>query len=227
MRSLLFIFLLSFTTFFLSCSSESNSTNNNGNSFANSMDYEFTININGEVHKVKGNTTNGIPYGTVNAAVNLINNQCIINDNSGQKFMYLQINDVTTPNYISGQNMLCQLNTNNLLMGSTLFSVALSGSYFSTLFTSLGSTAGVSWQTVSGPQDYNIAGKLPINITDLGTGTLYPQTPPLPYYNFGQTLKGNYSGTIYLSNHYLNGSGVRIYDIPVPFSINFKALRMY
>ena len=68
--------------------------------------------------------------------------------------------------------------------------------------------------------------KLPINITDLGTGTIYPQTPPLPYYNFGQTLKGNYSGTIYLRSH-SNSNGIGVCDIPVQLSIDFKALRMY
>ena len=224
------ILLLTFTILLFSCSkdddnSSSSNNNNNGNSFTNSMDYEFTITINGEVHKVKGNTTNGIPYGSVNAGINWINNQCIINDNSGQKYMYFQINDVTAPNYISGQNMWCILYTNNLLMGNTVFSVTFSGSYFPTLFTSLGSTAGVSWQTVSGPEDYNKQGKLPMNITDLGTGIVFPQTPPLPLYNFGQTLKGNYSGTIYLSNHYT--SNYRVYDIPVQLSIDFKALRMY
>ncbi len=224
------ILLLTIASLLLSCNSDSNNNpinnnpSNNGNSFTNSMDYEFTITINGEVHKVKGNTTNGIPYGIVSAGTHMINNQCIINDNSGQKFIYLQINDVTSPNYISGQNMLCGLYTDNLLMGSTLFSVTLSGSYFSNLFTSLGSINGGNWQTVSGPADYNIARKLPITITDLGTGTMNPQYPLI--YNFGETLKGHYSGTIYLSNHYSIG-GDLIYDIPVQLSIDFKALRMY
>ena len=223
------ILLLTFTSLLFSCSSDSNSSssnngNNNGNSFTNSMDYEFTITINGVVHKVKGNTTNGIPYGTVNAGVNYINNQCIIMDNSGQKYLSLQINDVTAPNYISGQNMLCILNTNNLLLGNTVFSVGFSGTYFSSLFASLGSNNG-DWQTVNGPQNYN-SKKLPINITDLGTGTLLGQIPPLPYYNFGQTLKGNYSGTIYLGRN-ISTSPYLIYDIPVQLSIDFKALRMY
>jgi hypothetical protein len=220
------ILLIAFTSLLFSCSSDNNnSSNNNGNSFTNSMDYEFTITINGEVHKVKGNTTNGIPFGNVNSATHTINNQCTIQDNSGIKFLYLQINDVTAPNYISGQNIICLLNTNNLLLGNTVFSVALNGSYFTNLFTNLGSING-DWQTVNGPQDYNISRKLPITITDLGTGTLSPQTYPLPLYNFGQTLKGNYNGTIYLSRYYTQ-NGVLIYDIPVQISIDFKALRMY
>jgi hypothetical protein len=208
-----------------SCSSSDDSNSSNDNPSNGNVNYEFTITINGEVHKVEGNTTNGIPYGTVSSGVNYINNQCTIQDNSGQKSMLLQINDVTTPNYISGQNMLCMLTTNNLLLGNTVFSVYFSGSYFSSLFTSLGSNGGV-WQTINGPRDYDINGKLPITITDLGTGTLYPQLYPLPLYNFGQTLKGNYNGTIYLSSH-SNQNGVLICDIPVQLSIDFKALRMY
>ena len=50
------ILFLAVTTILFSCSSDSNSSNNNNNnSFTNSMDYEFTITINGEVHKIKGN----------------------------------------------------------------------------------------------------------------------------------------------------------------------------
>lgn len=221
------ILFLTIVSLLFSCSSDNNNTssNNNGNSFTNSMDYEFTITINGVVHKVKGNTTNGIPYGTVNSGVHYINNQCTVQDNSGIKFLYLQINDVTAPNYISGQNMSCLLNTNNLLLGNTVFSVAFNGTYFSSLFTNLGSINGV-WQTVNGPRDYNISGKLPVTITDLGTGTNFPQTYPLPLYNFGQTLRGNYNGTIFLSSHFTS-NGVLICDIPVQLSIDFKALRMY
>ena len=225
-----FLFLTIVSLLF-SCSNDNNNTssNNNGNSFTNSMDYEFTITINGVVHKVKGNTTNGIPYGTVNSGVHYINNMCTAFDNSGNKSINLQINDITESNYISGQNIRCLLSLNNLLTGSNQIDVSFFGSYFDTLYTNIGQTnlsPGILiFQTASGPENMNLRGKLPITITDLGTGTIYPQTPPLPYYNFGQTLKGNYSGTIYLRR--MTSSGNVTYDIPVQISIDFKALRMY
>ena len=223
-KSLLFLTIVSLL---FSCSSDNNnSSNNNGNSFTNSMDYEFTITINGEVHKVKGNTTNGIPIGSVNAVLNWINNECEVLNTAGQKIVMLRINDVTAPNYISGQNLECRIIFPNLLMGINQVQVLFYGSYITNLFDSLSPNNFNSWQTTSGLYNQSISNKLPINITDLGTGTIYPQTPPLPYYNFGQTLKGNYSGTIYLRS-YSNASGIGVYDIPIQISIDFKAIRMY
>jgi len=227
-RTFLFLTIVSLL---FSCSNDNNNTssNNNGNSFTNSMDYEFTITINGVVHKVKGNTTNGIPYGTVNSGVHYINNMCTAFDNSGNKSINLQINDITESNYISGQNIRCLLSLNNLLTGSNQIDVSFFGSYFDTLYTNIGQTnlsPGILiFQTASGPENMNLRGKLPITITDLGTGTNFPQTYPLPLYNFGQTLKGNYLGTIYLRR--MTSSGNITFDIPVQLSIDFKALRMY
>lgn len=227
-----FLFLTIVSLLF-SCSNNNNNTssNNNGNSFTNSMDYEFTITINGVVHKVKGNTTNGIPKGMVQSQLNYINNQCEVLQSGGQKFVILKINDVTAPNYISGQNLECQILLPNLLLGSNQAQISFIGTYFDTLYSSLSSayftpgTAFGNFQTVSGAENINLSRKLPIAITDLGTGTNFPQTYPLPYYNFGQTLKGNYSGTIYLRR--VTSTGNVTYDIPVQLSIDFKALRMY
>lgn len=218
------ILLLTFTLLF-SCSKDDNSNssnnNNNGNSFTNSMDYEFTITINGEVHKVKGNTRDWMPSGSGNGSN-------VINYPNVYKVVMMSIDDVTASDYISGQNLSCYLQLPNLLLGVNQANVSFSGSYFSTLFTSLGSTAGVSWHTVSGPkEDYYIINKLPIIITDLGTTGKSPTYTGYSY-NFGETVKGNYSGTIYLSNHFVsNYSSTRVYDIPVQLSIDFKALRMY
>lgn len=224
-KTLLF---LTIVTLLFSCSSDNNnSDNNNGNSFTNSMDYEFTITINGEVHKVKGNTTNGIPKGMVQSLTNYINNQCEVLQSGGQKVVILKINDVTAPNYISGQNLECQILLPNLLLGSNQAQILFYGSYITNLFDSLSPNNLNSWQTTSGLYNQSISNKLPINITDLGTTSTNPNmwSPTTPL-NFGQTLKGNYSGTIYLRN-YSNASGIGVYDIPIQISIDFKALRMY
>jgi hypothetical protein len=184
------------------------------------MDYEFTLTINGEVHKVKGNTTNGIPYGSSSSSINWINNCCYADN--GQ--LRLDINDVTASNYISGQNLQCIVSFPNLLTGINQASVSFFGGYFQTLSTNLGSsyTGLFYFQTASGASNSTLFNKLPITITDLGTsssnaisGNIY--TP----YNFGQTLKGNYSGTIYLPSN--NGQ----FTIPVQLTIDFKALRRY
>jgi hypothetical protein len=216
------ILILTITTILFSCSSDSNSSNNN-NSFTNSMDYEFTITVNGVVHKVKGNTTSGIPYGITNNIQHLINNKCFAIISGTTVVTDLAINDVTTPNYISGQNLECLIQFPNLLLGSNQAAVYFQGGYFQTLATSLGASS-FYFQTVSGALNNQIFNKLPITITDLGStstnsvgngGSNYNQ------YIFGQTLKGNYAGTIYLQGN--NGQ----FTIPVQISIDFKALRQY
>ncbi len=208
------ILLLTIITLSFSCSSDSNSSNNNNNnSFTNSMDYEFTITINGEVHKVKGNTTNGIPYGTT-TSYGYIGNMCY----STNPIVYLNINDVTASNYISGQNIGCQINILNLVMGTNQATVSFGGGYLQTLANSLGSSLGFS-SFITNPGEINL-NQLPLTITDLGTASISTTIP----YNFGQTLKGNYSGTIYLSRQ--TNTGLH-WDIPVQLSIDFKALRQY
>ena len=218
------ILLLTIVSILFSCSSDNNNlSNNNGNSFTNSMDYEFTITINGEVHKIKGNTVNGIPNGYINSTSHTINNKCFaLIGSQSSVISYFAINDITAPNYISGQNLECQISFPNLLLGSNQAIVNFNGGYFQTLATSLGAL-NFFFLTTSGALSNNqTINRIPISITDLGTGTIYPQTPPLPYYNFGQTLKGSYSGTVYLQNPN-NGQ----FTIPVQLSIDFKAVRYY
>lgn len=218
------ILFLTIIALSFSCSSDSNnSNNNNNNSFTNSVDYEFTITINGEVHKIKGNTVNGIPNGYINSTSHTINNKCFaLIGSQSSVISYFAINDITAPNYISGQNLECQISFPNLLLGSNQAIVNFNGGYFQTLATSLGAL-NFFFLTTSGALSNNqTINRIPISITDLGTGTIYPQTPPLPYYNFGQTLKGSYSGTVYLQNPN-NGQ----FTIPVQLSIDFKTLRFY
>ncbi len=200
------ILLMTITSILFSCSTggdaSSNNSNNNGNSFTNSMDYEFTITINGEIHKVKGNTTNGIPLGSNSSTSHTVNNACYIL----QGDLNLQINDVTSLNYISGQNMQIAIFTTNLLLGTHQALVIFSGGYFNAF-----STSGFINFSTDPTFNPGLVNKLPITITDLGTPTDFSHIP----YNFGRTLKGNYNGTIYLSG-----------NIPVQLSIDFKALRL-
>jgi len=216
------ILLISFTSLLFNCSNGGNASssnnNSNGNSFTNSMDYEFTITINGEIHKVKGNTTNGIPTGNINSSFHQVNNTCYIGTGGS---LYLKINDVTAPNYISGQNITCNISLPNLLLGINQATVQFYGGYINSLASSLGASpnAFILFQTTPSSTTTNY-GKLPITITDLGTTSTNPTNPGVGSYSFGETLKGNYNGTIYLPK---NAGG----DIPVQLSIDFKALRMY
>lgn len=221
------ILLITITSLLLGCSNSGNtSSTNNGNSFTNSMDYEFTITINGEVHKIKGNTTNGIPAGYTNLPTHAISNGCSISNGANSKIMFLQINDVTASNYVSGQNLECQIMLPNLLLGVNQAQVNFRGSYFDLLCTNLGAYSigaglGISdFQTVSGVSNSTFK-KLPINITDLGTTS--SNTNPANMYNYGETVKGNYSGTIYLKASQFSSN----FTIPVQLSIDFKALRSY
>jgi hypothetical protein len=202
---------------FFSCSSDNDAISNN-----NGIDYEFTITINGQVHKVKGNSKDGIPF-------SLYNNACWAQFASGLGAMVeLDIHDVTKSNYISGQNLGITIILPNPLLGTNQATLSFTGDYFDTLATSLGSnyfgfmSVSSTLVTVNGASSN---AKIPIIITDLGT----PTTTKTPYdflspYNFGQTIKGNYSGTIYLSR-IVAGQGI-FYDIPVKLSIDFKAIRM-
>lgn len=204
------ILLLTIITLSYSCSSDSNSNSNNPSN--GNVDYEFTITINGEVHKVKGNTNNIVPVYS--------NNVCLA-QNIGQTVVTLSTNDVSASNYISGQNIRCQLDFFNLLLGTSQANVYLTSPYLNTLANNLGATSS-TWSSVAGTQQPTPIQHLPFTITDLGT-TSNLTTPPQ---SFGATLKGNYSGTIYLSDH-ATVIGSAVYDIPVQLSIDFKAVRYY
>ena len=218
------IFLLLVITLSYSCSSDSNnSSNNNGNSFTNSMDYEFTITINGEVHKVKGNTTNGIPVNMSSPPNHYINNRCDISSGGISKTVFLLLSDITESNYVSGQNIQCTISLPSQSIGINQANVTLNGPYFSALYTSLGAISSLGFSATSGIiSNTSTLNILPITITDLGTTSSNPNNP---IYNFGETVKGNYSGTIYLASQ-VNSAGIN-FNIPVQLSIDFKALRMY
>jgi hypothetical protein len=215
MKKTLTIIALALLVF--SCSNDSSSSSNDNKASGN-VDYEFTISINGEVHKVKGNTVSGLPSGS-GASQLYNNNTCLANNiPSFGTLVDLGINDVTANNYISGQNIRCTFNLGNLLLGENKVDVIFYGKYFDDLSASLGgSVIGFSYQSTSGKPKAE-SNKLAINITDLGTTSTLTVFP----YKYGNTLKGNYSGTIYLLRKDLS-----TYDIPVQLSIDFKAVRMY
>jgi hypothetical protein len=198
------------------------STNNDNSSGNNGVDYEFTITVNGEVHKVKGNSRDGIPSAT-NGVVGVISNKCvsIFNPSFGAG-VQLGINDITTPNYISGQNMQIMITLPNPLLGTNQAQLSFTGRYFDTLATTLGSNymGFYSYSSTLVNSSGTLNTNIPVFISDIGTPTTLVNNGSA--YSFGQTIKGNYSGTIYLSR-LVTGVGI-FYDIPVRLSIDFKAL---
>ena len=167
-KILLFVLILTIGIF-PSCSNNNDSSSGN-----NDVDYEFTITVNGQIHKVKGNTRNGIP--TATSGVGYISNKCIsLNNSAFGTSVQLGINDVTTSNYISGQNMQLMITLPNPLLGTNQATISFSGNYFDTLATSLGAYNNTGFNSysstlvsVNGAPRNSI---FPINITDLGTAT--------------------------------------------------------
>jgi hypothetical protein len=204
-------------------------TNNDTSAGNNNVEYEFTITVNGQVHKVKGNTRDGIPTATSGAGY--ISNKCIsVNNSAFGASVQLGINDVTTPNYISGQNMQIIITLPNPLLGTNQASISFSGNYFDTLASSLGAYTNTGFNSYSSTLVAVNGGSrntiIPFVISDLGTPTTLVNNGST--YSFGQTIKGNYSGTIYLNrcSNLGTSNGGCYYDIPVQLSIDFKAVRL-
>lgn len=220
MKKIILLLLLIPLLFSFKYNSDSNKQINNDSMLFKK--YEFTITVNGEIHKIKGNVFSGVPTGNGyfpgNPSQRVTSNKCIATNFGIDKTVYLEINDVTGQNYESGQNIQCNILLPNLLLGLNDAKVDFTGSYFDNLSKSLGSN-NFKYQTINGSPDNTKSNKLPISITDLGKA---PTIDNLKFYSFGETLKGNYSGTIYLKNN-TNGN----FTIPVQISIDFKALRMY
>lgn len=216
------ILLLLFIPLLFSFNDNSNSINQFNKDLAMFRKYEFTITINGEVHKIKGNAFSGIPtgngYSPGNPTQPLSPNTCMATNFGIEKTVSLEINDVTARNYESGQNMSCNIALPNLLLGVNQAKISFTGAYFDSLSETLGSK-NFNFQTVSGAPDNSKSNKLPISITDLGRA---PIVDRMLFYSFGETLKGNYTGTVYLKNN-TDGN----FTIPVQVSIDFKALRIY
>lgn len=222
------VLILLFIPLLFSFSDKSNSNNKIYNNLVLFRRYEFTLTINGEVHKIKGNAAFGIPTGNGyfpgNPTQVQTPNKCIVTNFGVEKTVSLEINDVTARNYESGQNLAFNIALPNLLLGVNQANISLSGAYFESLSETLGSE-NFNFQTVKGapipvkPGKLQFSGKLPITITELGQA---PMIDRMRFYSFGETLKGNYTGTIYLKNT-KDGN----FTIPVQLSIDFKALRMY
>lgn len=208
--------LLSFLTVLFAC----NKSDSNVNPNSKNVDYEFTITINGLTHKIKGNTINGAPFGNVGSVGGQTNNKC--QASVASKGLFLEINDVSEFNYVSGKVLKCTLLLPNLSLGVNNANLQFDltpGGYWSNLTDSLGAYAVFGFTTTRGGS-YGSGYNIPINITDLGVAPTLNNIPT-NWWNHTKTLKGNFNGTLYMQN-----KSNLVYDVPINISIDFKAVRI-
>ena len=218
-NSLFFLIIIIFA-----CSKTDIGTNPNTNSNANHVDYEFSITINSDIHKIKGNTINGNPFGIGLGLPDVYSkNVCSASDRD----VHLKILDVSENTYLSGRELLCTLSyispflgVNNVMLVFDNFQ----GGYWKTLIDSLGVTSNFGFSTTKGGTVGSGGYNIPVNITDLGDEPIkiFNNQTMQYYYSHTKTLKGNFKGILYLQN-LKNG----VFDVPIKIEIDFKAVRMY
>lgn len=185
------------------------------------MDYRFTIKLNGDTHTIQGNTSTNVPI--TGAGSNL----CYVINTTGSDVIQLAINDVSASNYINGQNLSLSIDFSNLLLGNSLANVSFmnldANSYISSFFNSIGSLPTYQISSTSVLNSSNIT-PLNFNITDLGTPTVQNTNTTSvnlnDWYDWGETLKGNFNGTVYARS----SSGFE-YNVPFQLEIDFEVLR--
>ena len=204
---------------FNSCKDDKTSPSTNNLTTSN-VDYEFTIKFAGKIHKVKGSKPGNYPRNGCTASSGLVT---------------LGIGDATLPDYISGDIIYEIIYIPNLTsVGTTKaflnFSWALTNpsakDYFDKLGTSIETGASLSpgyfdliRSTVGGLIE------IPLTITDLGTQSTYAANRI--DINWGRTFNGNYSGILYFTDFQTQDADDKfLYNIAVPYSIDFKALRL-
>ena len=182
----------------------------NGNSSQNNDNWKFKITIDGITHEAEG-------YGIFNSS-SQINNAAYVSSVSVIWTIYCQITDPSSSSFISGNNGSASIQINNPSIGTTM--CCFSGTWFADAAELSGaSPAFFGYSLTQGGvmepgSDGCLGVNLPITITDLGTAGN-------SVWVGGTSLKGSYSGTIYL-----NALGtMNDYSIPMDIDIEFEALR--
>ncbi len=185
------------------------------------MDYRFTIKLNGDTHTIQGNTSTNVPITGAGS------NVCYAVNTIGTDVIQLAINDVSASNYINGQNLSLSIDFPNLLLGNSLANVSFmnldANSYISSFFNSIGAVPSYQISSTSVSSISNIT-PLNFNITDLGTPTVQNTNPSSinlnDIFDWGETLKGNFNGTVYARSSTGNE-----YNVPFLLEIDFEVIR--
>ena len=209
MKKLLLIFL---TTFLWSCSSDDSSSNN-------TVNYSFEIEFGGEIHKIQGNLSNDI-------FTPLPTNHSVVLVGPGVMSVQLNLNDISASNYVSWQTIGAMMNIENTAIWvneGSLYLNTIANPYVENYLQSVGVPEGLSSygfvENTSGPFGSDDVFRITnINITDLGTSST--ADPINGTYNWGETIKGSYDGTLYFLSSTPGG-----FTIPVPIKIQFSAFR--
>jgi hypothetical protein len=215
-KSILFLTLASL---FLSCS---NSDSLSGGNSAGNVDYFFNININGVEHKVQGNTS-GFGTGISGNLFNLNPNSCeaLISNTTQLTF---KIADITKPNFVSGQTLNLWIFIPNCHIGQNQAEFMLFQSpVYDTFCSNSTIPNGTLWGFEQNSGIYSVSNtnnKITVNITDMGTSS----TSSGQSFNYGNTLKGNFTGPVYLPSTLLGG--LFNYNIPMRLDMSFSAYRM-
>ena len=228
------ILFLTFISLFLGCSSDSDSNSNNDNPSNGNVNYYFKIKINGVEHKVQGNTGG---FAVQNNTYPQNPNYCQATIGTTTSLTFA-IQDITKPNYVSGQTLFlsvyipnCQLGLNQatmLILTSPVRDNFLSN--FGSNVSGFVENSGLYCGFPSSLCQYPAAsfGEITINVTDLGTPTVSNSTTPnINLLNYGNTFKGSFNGPIYYGTSSTNSDGQPFYNmnIPMQFSMEFEAYR--
>jgi hypothetical protein len=144
----------------------------------------------------------------------------------GVMSVQLNLNDISASNYVSGQTIGAMMNIENTAIGvneGSLYLNTITNPYVENYLQSVGVPEGLSSygfvENTSGPFGSADASRITnINITDLGTSSTADATNGT--YNWGETIKGSYDGTLYFLSSTPEG-----FTIPVPIRIEFSAFR--
>ena len=224
---------------------------------APSQDWTFTVTFNGTTHKAEG--TYIYPHWDVSTspAYHFNLEQLSLADNiayaPSTQLLTLSMLDKSESTYISGEHINISMSINNLSLGVNNVQINwMNGSTSQSILDELpfiypgaGSmtpahlygfqnTQGTLSLLYTDPQPSYSTSSFPINITDLGTqkeidnSNIYNN--PIP----GNTIKGNYSGTVYSCDTMyitITPAGGLLYNYefntPTQISIDFEAIREY
>lgn len=207
MKTKLFYFIALTTLFLASCTPNNPQPNPSPNTTSANSNWKFKLTINGNTYRAEGSGY------TPNS------NYCMVLGSSGTYVVSYFINDLTAPSFISGSQGSAIMNLEYPVIGVNPIASCNIGSvpWINNNLPASALFFGYSL-TLNGAMVPNSIGashlRLPLTITDLGS----PGSND--YITFGNPLKGNYTGTVYMKSNSASG-----FDTPVSIVLDFVALR--
>ena len=213
MKTKIFSFILLTALLISSCTTENPPPNPPPN--PTNSNWKFKLTINGNTTHMEGsgyNPSSNYFYSGYDPSGGSLTSSFVLNDQSASS-------------YISGDNCTGYILINPDLtlgvnpLGNCILTLALASPLADSILinTSWGYSLTFGGTMVLGSAGGANALRVPINIYVLGT------TGSLNYTNFGNPVKGNYSGTIYTKSDILGGGS---YDTPVTIDLDFVALSL-